>query len=180
MHLQWINILVGLAVLFFGRRLFWLFVGSIGFIVGFEIANDMLQGQSPWLILIIAIVVGVLGAILSIFLQRIVIGIAGFFAGAYFLSALATAQFHQTSESAHWIAFIIGGIIGAMLTMLLLNPALIVLSSLAGATAVAQNVPLNPSQQALLFFVLLILGIIVQTTQYARQGKPPPQRRDVQ
>jgi hypothetical protein len=177
--MHWINILVGLAVLFFGRRLFWLFVGGIGFIVGFDIANQVLQGQSPWLILLIAVVVGVLGAIVSIFLQRIVIGIAGFFSGGYFLSALAMTQLHDKTELTHWIAFVVGGIIGAMLIMLLLNPALIFLSSLVGATAVAQNVSLNQSQQALLFFVLLILGIIVQTTQYARQGKPP-QRRDVQ
>lgn len=174
--MHWINVLVGLAVLFFGRRLFWLFVGGVGFIVGFDIASNALQGQSPWLILIIALVVGVVGAIVSVFLQRIVIGVAGFFAGGYFLSALAITQFHQNTEGAHWIAFIIGGIVGAMLTMLLLNPALIFLSSLAGATAVAQNVPLNQSQQAILFFVLLIFGIIVQTTQYARQGKPPPDR----
>lgn len=178
--MDWINVLVGLAVLFFGRRLFWLFVGGIGFIVGFEMASEMLQGQSPWLILLIAVVVGVLGAIVSIFLQRIVIGIAGFFAGGYFAAALAATQFHQTSTGAHWTAFIIGGIVGAMLTMLLLNPALIVLSSLAGATAVAQNAPLNQDQQALLFFVLLVLGIIVQTTHYAHRGKSSSQRRDVQ
>lgn len=177
--MHWINVLVGLAVLFFGRRLFWLFVGGIGFIVGFDIASQALQGQSPWIILSIAIVVGVLGAILSIFLQRIVVGVAGFFAGGYFLSALAVTQFHQTTQAMQWLAFIIGGIIGALLTMWLLNPALIFLSALAGATAVAQNVPLNQSQQAVLFFVLLILGIIVQATQYARRGEPP-QRRDVQ
>lgn len=176
--MHWINIIVGLAVLFFGRRLFWLFVGGVGFIAGFDIASQTLQGQSPWIILIIAIVVGVLGAILSIFLQRIVVGIAGFFAAGYFLSALTMTQLHNKTEIAHWIAFVIGGIVGAMLTMMLLNPALIFLSSLAGATAVAQNAPLDESQQAILFFVLLILGIIVQATQYARQEKPP-QRRNV-
>lgn len=172
--------LVGLAVLLFGRRLFWLFVGGIGFIAGFDIASQALQGQSPWIILIIALVVGIIGAIASIFIQRIVVGLAGFFAGGYFLSTLAATQFHQTSEPANWLAFIIGGIVGAILTMTLLNPALIFLSSLAGATAVAENVPLDEPKQALLFFVLLIFGIIVQTTQYARRGKPPSQRRDVQ
>lgn len=176
--MNWINIFVGLAVLFFGRRLFWLFVGGVGFIAAFDIASTALQGQSPWIILMIALAVGILGAIVSIFLQKIVVGIAGFFAGGYFLSALAATQFHQHSEPAHWLAFIVGGIIGAILTMLLLNPALIILSSLAGATAVAQNVPLNPSQQAILFIVLLILGIIVQTTQYARHSKPSQRKNN--
>jgi len=176
--MNWINILVGLAVLFFGRRLFWLFVGGVGFIVGFEIANSALQGQPAWVILLIAIVVGVLGAILSIFLQRIVVGIAGFFAGGYFLSTLAVTALHDKSPGVQWIAYLLGGLVGALLTMMLLDPALIFLSSLAGATAVAQNVSLNQSQQALLFIVLVILGIIVQTTQFTRERKTQPQKRE--
>ena len=42
--MEWLNIIAGLAVLFFGRRLFWLFVGGVGFIVGFQIASEVLQG----------------------------------------------------------------------------------------------------------------------------------------
>ena len=89
--MEWLNILAGLAVLFFGRRLFWLFVGCVGFIVGFELAGDMLQGQPEWVILVIALGVGVLGAIASIFLQRVFVVVAGFFAGGYCLSTLAPA-----------------------------------------------------------------------------------------
>lgn len=176
--MEWVNVLAGALLLLFGRRLFWLFVGCVGFIVGFEMANDALQGQSEWLVLLIALGVGLLGAVASIFLQRLVIGVAGFFAGGYFLSALAMTALHTKAESAQWVAFIIGGLIGGILTIVLLDPALIILSSLAGATAVSQNVPLTPSAQALLFVVLLVFGIMVQTAQYARRRKPEPRRKD--
>jgi Domain of unknown function (DUF4203) len=172
--MEWLNIIAGLAVLFFGRRLFWLFVGCVGFIVGFEIAGDMLQGQPAWVILVIALGVGVLGAIASIFLQRIFIVVAGFFAGGYCLSTLAPAALHMNGEAALWAAFAVGGLLGAILSMALLDPALIVLSSLAGATAVSQNVPLESSTRTLVFVVLLVLGIVVQTGQYV--GKTKPQR----
>ncbi|HEY1789962.1 MAG TPA: hypothetical protein VGJ73_17585, partial [Verrucomicrobiae bacterium] len=89
--MQWINILVGAVLLVFGRRLFWLFVGCTGFIVGFDLANSLFPGQSQLLIFLIAIGVGLIGAIAAIFLQRLVVGIAGFFAGGYFLSAAAMA-----------------------------------------------------------------------------------------
>jgi hypothetical protein len=175
--MQWVNILVGVALLLFGRRLFWLFVGGVGFIVGFEAATTWLQGQPEWMILLVAVGVGLIGIIASIFLQRIVVGIAGFFAGGYFLSTLAVTALHMNQQGIQWIAFIIGGILGAILTMMLLDPALIIMSSLAGATAVSQNVPLDPSNKNLLFIGLLVFGIIIQAAQYAgvkksRQSTP--------
>ena len=177
--MEWLNILAGLAVLFFGRRLFWLFVGCVGFIVGFELASQMLTGQPAWVILVIALGVGVLGAIASVFLQRIFVVIAGFFAGGYCLSTLAPTALHAQGEVVTWIAFAAGGLIGAILSIALLDPALIILSSLAGATAVSQNVPLEPKARTVLFIVLLVLGIGVQAGQYARETKSQrPQRAE--
>jgi hypothetical protein len=169
--MEWLNILAGLAVLFFGRRLFWLFVGCVGFIVGFELAGNALAGQSEWLILAIALAVGLICAIASIFLQRIFIVVAGFFAGAYCLSTYAPAALHLQDNATQWIAFGLGGLFGAILTATLLDPALIAMSSLAGATAISQNVPLNPSASTLLFVVLLVLGITVQTRQYVQKTR---------
>lgn len=170
--MEWIHILAGLAVLFFGRRLFWLFVGCVGFIVGFDLAGRALAGQSEWLILFIAVGVGLISAIASVFLQRIFIVVAGFFAGAYCLSTFVPGALHLQDRATMWIAFVVGGLLGAMLTAVLLDPALIVMSSLAGATAISQNVPLDPSGRTLLFVVLLVLGIAVQTRQFVREPKP--------
>lgn len=166
--MQGVNILVGAALLLFGRQLFWLFVGGIGFIVGFQFAGQVLGPQPEWLILLIAVAVGVLAAIASILLQRIVVGIAGFFAGGYFLSAVAAATLADNHPPIPLIAFVLGGIFGAILTMALLDPALILLSSLAGATAIAQNVPMKTSGQEILFIVLLVVGILVQAMNYSR------------
>jgi hypothetical protein len=175
--MQWINILVGAVLLVFGRRLFWLFVGCTGFIVGFDLANNLFPGQSQLLIFLIAVGVGLLGAIAAIFLQRLVVGIAGFFAGGYFLSAAAMAALHSHQSAVQWIAYAIGGILGAILTMVLLDPALIILSSLAGATAISQNVPLSQSNKGILFVVLLVFGIIVQAMQYRPAKKSVETRR---
>ena len=169
--MEWLNILIGLALLVFGRKLFWLFVGCVGFIVAAEFAEGALQGQPEWLILLIALGVGLLGAIISIFLQRVLIGIAGFFAGGYCLSTLSTAMLHAKYAGIPWFAYVVGGLLGAILTVALLDPALIVMSSLAGATAVSQNVPLDSTAKSLLFVALLIFGIIVQTGQYAQETK---------
>ena len=175
--MQWINILVGAVLLLFGRRLFWLFVGCIGFIVGFDMASALFPGQSQLTLFLIAVGLGLLGAVAAIFLQRLVVGIAGFFAGGYFLSAVAVAALHSHQPAIQWIAFVIGGILAAVLTMTLLDPALIILSSLAGATAISQNVPLTQSNKGILFIGLLIFGIIVQITQYYPAKKRAESKR---
>ncbi|HEV2455599.1 MAG TPA: DUF4203 domain-containing protein [Verrucomicrobiae bacterium] len=175
--MQWIDILVGTILLLFGRRLFWLFVGCIGFIVGFDIAGGLLQGQPQWIIFLIAVGVGLVGAIAAVFLERLFVGIAGFFAGGYFLSTAALNLLHSHSQSVQWIAYVIGGIIGAVLTMTLLDPALIILSSLAGATTISQNVPMNQSNKDILFIALVVVGIIVQAIQYRPARKPPETQR---
>lgn len=170
--MQWLDILVGAVLLLFGRRLFWLFVGCIGFIVGFDIASNLFQGEPQFLIFLIAIGVGLLGAIASIFLERLVVGIAGFFAGGYFLSNVAVAALNTHQDAVRWIAYVVGGILGAILVSVLLDPALIILSSLAGATAISQNLPLTDSSRGILFVALLIFGIIVQALQYRHAAKP--------
>lgn len=175
--MNWIAVLIGALLLLFGRKLFWLFVGGVGFVVGFQIATDAMHNQPEWVILLVALGAGLLGIILSIFLQRVVVGIAGFFAGGYFLSSLFITLIHANQQIVQWVAFIVGGIAGALLTIWLLDPALIILSSLAGATAVSQNVPLKPGAKGILFLVLLVVGIIIQTRQYIGDRRPPPPQR---
>src|ERR1700756_2718363 len=103
--MQGVDILIAVVLLLFGRRLFWLFVGGIGFIVGFNFATQAFQGEPAWVALAVAAVVGLMAAVLSIFLQRLVVAIAGFFAGGYFLSAAAAVAWQQQNQpDVQWIA----------------------------------------------------------------------------
>ena len=72
----WVTLIVGLAVLLLGRRLFWLFVGAAGFAVGLHVAPAVLNGPE-WLMVVVALVLGILGAVLAIFFQWLAIGLAG-------------------------------------------------------------------------------------------------------
>ena len=167
-----VNVLVGAVLLFFGRRLFWLFVAGIGFVVGSRLALDALDGQREWLIVLLALAVGVIGAFVSIFLQRLVVGIAGFLAGGYLLYMLALGLEYQSYA---WIAFILGGVIGAILVSLLLDWALILLSALTGATVIVQSVALSESASVIVFLVLMLFGVAIQAAQLPR--KPPARKR---
>jgi hypothetical protein len=63
-----------------GRRLFWLFVGLMGFITAYRWFESNPAAQSSGRCLL-AILAGIVGIVLAIFLQRVAIAVAGFFAG---------------------------------------------------------------------------------------------------
>jgi hypothetical protein len=156
-----ISVIVGAAILLFGRKLFWLFVAALGFAVGLEVAAHITRDPAPWVILVIAIGLGLLGALLALLLQKLAIAVAGFIAGGRIAWALAAAFF---VEHAHYrgITFVIGGILGALLLLALFDWVLILLSSVEGAHLITTGVVLPEKGSLILFIALAVIGVIVQ------------------
>jgi hypothetical protein len=152
---------IGVVILFFGRRLFWLFVAAVGFAAGVELAPHIMHEPTPLLALSVALVLGFIGALLAIFLQKIAIGIAGFLGGGKLAVALAGAFYVQSAEY-YGLTFIIGGVIGALLLLMLFDWALIFLSSALGAYLIEGVVNLPPQGVTILFVVLVVIGVFVQ------------------
>ena len=158
--LNLINVILGGALLVAGRKLFWLFVGALGFITGMQLATSFWHGPEG-LVIIAALVVGLIFAGLAVFLQAFAIGIAGFLAGGYTLSMLA-GMFGLQTIALNWIIYIVGGIIGVLLVSFLFDWAVITLSSLAGASLVVQAFFSERAAGGLIFFILFIAGVIIQ------------------
>jgi hypothetical protein len=163
------RLVLGLIVLTAGRKLFWLVVGVIGFIVGITLAPQLFGNLPPWVILVIALIAGLVGALLAVFLQTVGIGLAGFVGGGYIAVSLLTILGWQANGLA-WLPFVIGGIIGLVLILALFDLALIVLSSLIGASMVVQAINLGRPVSAVLFVVLVILGFVIQARLLAPPG----------
>ena len=95
-HMVIANIIVGVALLVLGRRLFWLFVGAIGFIAASDAAAAYFSALPQWQILAISLGAGLLGILLAIFFQKLAIVLVGFYAGGY----LAVSLFDHISYDA--------------------------------------------------------------------------------
>jgi hypothetical protein len=163
-----INLILGGALLVAGRKLFWLFVGAAGFITGAQLATRFWQG-SDVLTVIVGLVIGVIFALLAIFLQAIVIAIAGFLSGGYVLTVLVTMLGMDITGSMTWIVYIIGGVLGVILVSVLFDWALITLSSLAGASMVIQAFSTQGATGGILFFILFIVGVAIQGSILRRE-----------
>ena len=166
----WATLLVGLAVLLFGRRLFWLFVGAAGFAVGLYAARMAWPGGPEWLVVAAALVLGLVGAVLAILFQWFAIGLGGFAVGVH--GSLAVANALGLDRPWLWALVLAGGMVVAALVLSLWDPVLILLSALTGATLLVPLIPASPATQTLLFVGLLVAGIMVQARVLAQ-----PRRR---
>lgn len=153
--------IAGIALLIMGRKLFWLFAAVIGFLFGMTIAQQFLPGQSQTVILIVAMIIGGLGAVLAILVQKIAIGLMGFIAGGYLVYLLIPALPFNLG-SFLWLAVIVGGIIGAVLASTMFDWALVILSSAIGASVIANHLTLPQPFPTVILIALFIAGVVIQ------------------
>jgi hypothetical protein len=168
--MQILQLILGMLILAFGRRLYWLFVGIVGFVVGMDLANRLFSGIPQTVILVIALVVGLIAAGLAVFFQRIALAIAGFFLGGY-LAAVLIEWFGVNLGGYTWLAYILGGIIGVIFIALVFDWALIVLSSMAGATIILQALKAAQPLQALGLIALTVFGVLIQAGMLRRRKR---------
>jgi hypothetical protein len=159
-EMAFVTLLVGIALLTMGRKLFWLLIAVIGFYFGLSIATRFL-GDLEGAAVPIAVILAVGGAVLAFFMQRFALGAAGFLIGGYLALTFAVPE----SMSFGWpmvALFIAGGVIGTLLVALIFDWALVILTSLTGALLIIESVPIQPPLLTLLLAVLFIIGMAIQ------------------
>lgn len=164
-----LQIILGLAMLVLGRRLFWLFVGSMGFITATEYAITTMPDQPEWAVVLIGLVAGIIGALLAIYFQVGAIALSGILGGG-FLGLLVARSFNASSQLAHTLFYVIGAIIGLLLFLLLFDSALIAVSAFAGSYLLVQQLDLVGVFFWLALVVVALLGVGVQVKQ---EGSAP-------
>ncbi len=165
--MQLVSVGLGLLLLVLGRKLFWLGVAVLGFLLGMAVAETLLVDQPTWTRLLMGLGAGVLGALLAVLAERAAFAFAGFCAGAY-LALSATAAFGFGGHRALW--WVAGGILGAVLATLIIDWAIIALTSLVGAGTIVDAARMGPTTGALIFVGLAVVGMVVQ----ARLMRPRP------
>jgi hypothetical protein len=172
-----LKIVLGTILLTTGKKLYWLLVAVVGFLIGLALATQYVQLDPPWLIYLVAIGAGVIGAVLGIYAQRFAIALVGFIVGGY--GTLYVAELLGiTTQPFNWMAFILGGIVGLLLVASIFDWALYFLSAWAGATLVTrtltETVAFNQNLGLILFFVLFVVGVIIQAGLFREKPKPQP------
>ena len=154
------RLLIGAVLLTFGRKLFWVFVGAVGFVAGMRFAERFPNLVPDDMAIMYSLIAGVICAVMAVALRKVAVGAAGFFAGGYFLVQLLNVRAGGAPLAgpgqtvAPWLLFLVGGVIGAVLMNIVFNWTLIVLSSIGGATLICETLNANHEtvQNALSFY----------------------------
>ncbi len=165
-----LNLVIGAILLVAGRKLFWLLVAGIGFVIGVMLATRFFNGNELTMILA-GLVLGAIFALLAIFLESVAIGIAGFLGGGYVLLSIAGMLGLDRGDIGSWIIFVVGGIIGIILVALLFNWALITISALAGASMIVAAFGMTAAAAGTVYLVLVIAGVLIQGTTLRREER---------
>lgn len=166
--MRWWPAVVGVLLLLLGRRLYWLFVGGIGFIVGLSLATGFTHRRPDGTALLIGIGAGLLGIVLALVLQRLAIVVAGLLAGAW-LGVEFVRAVSAPMAGTPWIPALVGGMVGAILAATLFDAVLVILSSLVGAALLAELLGGRPVMSAIVFLLLVLVGVAVQTRRKHRE-----------
>lgn len=182
-----IAILIGVAMLFWGYPLFRVWLAIAGFMFGTMIGNSLGNTYLPgdlWPV-VLAIVVGLILAVLAFAIYRLGAVLIGAFLGAILLSLV----FGLFGVPPAWWIYLIGAVLGAILAGMMVVPFIKIASSFNGAYLIMlgifswiQNVSIADQQQLLLIshenlpwyfyagvIILTIIGFVFQMS--ANKGK---------
>lgn len=157
---------VAAALVMLGRRLYWLFVAGIGFVVTMELATAYLQMPEEWMTLALAIVAGFAGALFAVFLQKLAVALAGFAAAAYF--AYVVAENLGFTGAIQNVAVLVVGVFGAIFASALFDWALILLSSITGAFLLVDAFALDDTTALVVMVIVGIAGVSIQANMLQR------------
>jgi hypothetical protein len=168
-------ILFGLAVCFSGYRLFRFYLMAIGFIFAF---NTIMQTTTPPMdytnlpILIIAVIAGIIVALVAWLLYRFGVALAGGALG-YSIAYLLIQSFGLTDVVAI-ILMVICVIIGVILAFALTDLIIMISTAIIGANLVATNLAIVlPAivTGAVVLIIALVLAALGFVTQWQTGGR---------
>ena len=157
------GLVAGVLLLFFGRRLFWLFVAVIGFMAGWYFAAGSWYHATPEGRIIVALACGLIGLVLALVLQKVAVALAGFFVG-FHVAANLLGWHASVPHAGQLLVLVAAGVVAAVLALMLFDFALILLSAIAGGQLILDNVPLHLGADAriLALVLLVVVGAAVQ------------------
>lgn len=167
-----VQALIGFLTLILGRQYYAVYVGAITYMMARLYIPQFFPQQSTGSVFVTSIVAGVLVGGFSFSLKRILAIVASFFVGGSLVYSMVDILGLDPALQS-MIAFLIAGAIGAVLTLLAFDFAVIFLSAVYGASLILQSLHLPGFSQLLWLILLVVFGIIVQWV-LLQYGHPEP------
>lgn len=163
-------IALGSISLFFGRRLYWIFVAVAGFLLGLILGPGLFMNVNQTWQPLITLLVAILFAGLSLLLNKVMIAISGAIGLGIFMFLLTDAYL---PEWAVVVMTVIAAIAGLLASWLLFDWGLMLFSSIAGASLLTSGfisiIPRTSGADLLIFLFVFMIGFTFQIIKWSRE-----------
>ena len=130
-----VQLVIGLAMTFFGFRLFRAFLAISGFALGASLGLSIGSTMMPATAWVLAVVLGLMGALVLWALFRIGALLAGAALGAAVAQAAVVSVPGAANSEWQWLFLLAGLVVGAILGWRLQRPLIIIATAFSGAWA---------------------------------------------
>lgn len=166
---SFLGLLIGLFLLLFGQRFFWLAAGFIAFLFGWQIISNLIG--DGWLSFLLGIMVGITFAWLAVRFIRVVAYILAFLIGAFVFTVLFEILGLELNTL---LLVLFGGIVGVIVVGMAFDWALILFTAWAGTSTIMiglqQWVTLSGALASITFGLMLLLGVVWQSSWKLKIG----------
>ncbi|MCC7128755.1 MAG: hypothetical protein IT297_00015 [Anaerolineae bacterium] len=167
-----INVGLGFMLMISGRPAYWIFTGTMAFLLGNFAAAQMKLFSTETNNLVLSLMFAVFGVLLAFLFHRWTARAGAFFAGGFLIYNLPVAL----GSNADWatpVWFVVGGLVALSLTVLSFDFAIMMIAALTAVTLVLRQMHIGSIDQGVMFLILVVFSLITQylVMQYA---KPSP------
>jgi hypothetical protein len=164
--MQVIRAIIGAVFLLLGRELNFFFAAAMAALIGLRLTPLLPQEWPNWAEYVFMLGLALTAAAIVIARERIGYFISGFLVGSYFL-----VEYYEPGVlTLPLLPFLVGGIIGAIITGIFTEWALMVASCLVGAYFLVDMFVLSPTAEVLVGSGLFIIGVLTQVILRQMQG----------
>ena len=165
MNIVALRIVAGVAILFLGRELSFLFSAAMAAFIGTRLTYLLPFTWPAWADLVFLAGMAVLGAALTLIDKRTGYYVCGFLVGGFVFNEI----YSPGGLTIPILPFVIGSVLGAIIVGLLGEWALIVVSCLIGTYLIYGILPLQGTARTLASGGIFIVGGLAQATFYQMQ-----------
>ncbi len=169
-------IAAGILLTCFGRRLVYLVFILIGFGLGYLAVQIVMPENTvaETTQIVISVIMGVIFAVAALWFKKFTLGILGFLSlGAALVFGLRTSLNETLSLSTTLLAFLSGGVLGAILIAAVYDWALVFLSAYGGSVLVlrgtGQFIELGRDISLAVLILITILGVVIQASSVRKK-----------
>ena len=168
------QIIVGAFQVLLGRKIFWLMVGLSGFLVGLYLTTQSLDWPT-WLKLLFGVGVGLVFGLLAVSLQKPMASILAFLAFGIAAAVVLRSLGVDRGNPLFWIIVAGAGILGAILVFSVYEWALIIGTSLLGASSITSglnaltNLQTESPYGMIVWLLIIAAGIAIQSRSMKRK-----------